>query len=164
MRPIDPVIEELRHEAATTRRMLERIPDAKVGWKPHEKSMPLGLLGNHLAELLGWTPAITGADGYDLVTADYVPPEVGTRATILDTFDKNLEAALAVLGSAPDAEWYAPWTFKKDGRVVFQLPRIAVLRSMVVSHMIHHRGQLSVYLRLNNVPLPPIYGPSADEG
>lgn len=161
---IDPVVEELRYEAAGTRKLLERIPEAKAGWQPHPKSMPLGVLGAHVAELISWAPAITEAPEYNFVPAEYTPPKIETKAALLGAFDANVETAVSALKALPDPGWMETWTFKKDGEVVFQLPRIAVVRSMILSHMIHHRGQLTVYLRMNDVPLPAIYGPSADEG
>lgn len=160
------LLPEFDHEMANTRKALERVPEDKFGWKPHEKSMTLGRLATHVAELAGWVPTTLERESLDLAPPGapaYQPQTAGSRAELLESFDKNVAAARAVIGGAADAQWMVPWTLLVGGKTMFSMPRIAVLRGMVMNHMIHHRGQLAVYLRLNDVPVPALYGPSADE-
>jgi uncharacterized damage-inducible protein DinB len=161
----DALLPEFDHEMGTTRRLLDRAPEAQFGWKPHEKSMTLGGLSSHLANIPTWCAAILGAPVMDLATIpeDARPKPASSRADLLALFDKNVAAAREKLAHATDAEMVAPWTLRQGAQEIFTLPRVAALRSFVMNHSIHHRGQLSVYLRLNNVPLPSIYGPTADE-
>lgn len=161
----DALLPEYDHEMGTTRRVLERLPDAEFGWKPHDKSMSLGELGQHLAGLVMWSGAIANQSEFDLATfnPEDLPP-MGTREKLLAAFDASVASSRAVLASKTDGELLAPWTLKKQGKEIFTLPRIAAIRSFVMNHCIHHRGQLTVYLRLKNLPVPSIYGPSADEG
>ncbi len=158
----DGLLAEFDHEAATTRKLLERLPDEKLGWKPHAKSMSLGGLGTHLANLPTWAGTILNEPSFD-VTNETRATELASRAAIVDTFDVNAKRARAWMDKT-DAEYAGRWTLLRGGQEMFSLPRIAALRSFVMSHIIHHRGQLSVYLRLIDVPVPAIYGPSADEG
>jgi uncharacterized damage-inducible protein DinB len=161
------LLAEFDHEMGGTRRELERVPDGKAEWKPHPKSMTLGRLASHLAELPEW-----GRFTMQLTEFDIAPPgqprlaphNLATRAEILALFDRTTLEGRKAMAAASDADWMVPWTFKKGGVVGFTLPRIAVIRSLVLNHMIHHRAQLGVYLRLLDVPLPSLYGPSADEG
>jgi uncharacterized damage-inducible protein DinB len=157
------LLPEFDQEMQTLRRALERLPEDKLTWKPHEKSMSLGQLATHLATTAQWAEAIAGADSFDVSTAP-PNPELKSRAEILSTFDASTSAAHKAIASTNDAAMMFPWTLKAGDRAVFTLPRIAVFRSFILNHLIHHRGQFSVYLRLNNVPVPSIYGPSADEG
>lgn len=161
------LLPEYDHEMATTRKLLERVPEDRFGWQPHDKSMTLGRLATHLAELPGLGLRITQADSLDLNPPDgsggYKPTTLGSRQEILDTFDSRVAAAREAIASLEDQEMMKPWSLLNGGRPIFTLPKAAVLRSMLLSHSIHHRGQLSVYLRLNDVPVPSIYGPSADE-
>jgi uncharacterized damage-inducible protein DinB len=160
----ESLLPEFDRETGITRRLLERIPDGQFAWKPHEKSMTLGRLAEHLAELPGWAKVAIDLSGIDMATPrppDYVPPP--TRAAVLEMFDKNVADARATLTRKSDAELMAPWTLKAQGKEVFTMPKAIVLRSFVMNHLIHHRGQMSVYLRLQNVPVPSMYGPSADE-
>jgi uncharacterized damage-inducible protein DinB len=157
------LLPEFDHEMATTRRALERVPEDKLGWKPHDKSMTLGALATHLATINHWAEAIMGTESFDVATAP-PNPELKSRAEILAAFDENTAAARKAISAATDAQLFQPWTLLSSGNTIFTLPRVAVLRSFILSHQIHHRGQFSVYLRLNNVPVPSIYGPSADEG
>ena len=165
MRLSETLLPELKHEMATTRRLLERVPDDRVDWKPHDKSMSLGRLATHVAELPGFVAMILGSEEFDLASrgAGYTPKTLNTHQEMLDEFDANVGRAEAALESAENEALMTPWTFRRGERVVFTLPRIAALRSIFFNHSIHHRGQLSVYLRLNDVPVPSIYGPSADE-
>jgi uncharacterized damage-inducible protein DinB len=160
----ESLVPEFDRETGMTRRLLERIPDGQFAWKPHEKSMTLGRLSEHLAELPGWAKVSIEQSGIDMATPrppEYVPP--ATRAAVLAMFDKNVAEARAALTGRSDAELMAPWTLNYQGKEVFTMPKAIVLRGFVMNHLIHHRGQMSVYLRLQNVPVPSIYGPSADE-
>ena len=156
------ILGELQYEAATTRKMLERVPQASFTWKPHEKSMTLGQLTGHVANLFGtWLTATLSQDEFDL--ADSHPLQAENVSEILEHFDQNIASAFELLKTQSDERLLATWRLKRGGQVLFEMPRWAVFRSMVLNHIIHHRGQLSVYLRLQNVPLPPVYGPTADE-
>ncbi|HSM84881.1 MAG TPA: DinB family protein [Candidatus Limnocylindrales bacterium] len=157
------LLPEFDHEMQTTRRTLERVPEDKLTWKPHDKSMTMGALATHLATINGWAEAILGTESFDVSTAP-PNPELKSRAELLAAFDKSVASARKAMEKASDAELMKPWSLISAGKTVFTLPRVAVLRSFIFSHSIHHRGQFSVYLRLNNVPVPSIYGPSADEG
>jgi uncharacterized damage-inducible protein DinB len=159
----DPIIAELKHEGATTRKLLERVPEGAFGWKPHEKSMPLGRLAGHVAELPGLIPAIVTQSELDFASGAYKPFAATSASELLETFDKTLSAAMDSLETASDGQLFETWQLKNAGQVLIELPRIAMIRSLVLNHLVHHRGQLSVYLRLQDVPLPSIYGPSADE-
>jgi uncharacterized damage-inducible protein DinB len=160
----DSLLPEFDREMGLTRRLLERVPDGQFSWKPHQKSMTLGRLAEHLAELPGWAKVSILESGIDMATprpADYVPPP--TRADVLAMFDKNVAEARTALTGRTDAELMAPWTLKAQGKEIFTMPKAIVMRGFVMNHIIHHRGQMSVYLRLHDVPVPSIYGPSADE-
>ena len=159
----DGLVAEYDHEMGTTRKLLERLPEAQLSWKPHEKSMSLGGLATHLANIPRWAGVILDEPFFDLASA---PPNLEAKASredILNLFDESTTRARVSMDKS-DAEYAARWALKRAGREMFTMPRIAAFRSFVLSHIIHHRGQLSVYLRLNNVPVPAIYGPSADEG
>jgi uncharacterized damage-inducible protein DinB len=158
----DSLLAEYDHEVATTRKLLERVPDERLGWKPHPKSMSLGGLGTHLANLPTWAGNILNEPFFDLAGMT-VATEKTSRDDILKAFDENTKQARELLDKT-DAEYVARWSLRRSGQEMFNLPRIAALRSFVMSHIIHHRGQLSVYLRLNDIPVPPMYGPTADEG
>lgn len=162
----DVLLPEYDHEMGVTRRLLERLPEQEFAWKPHEKSWSLGELATHLTNIPTWTRAITERVEFD--TADLAPdatPRVpATARELQQRFDANVAAARRRLDAMSDAEFTALWTFKKGGQVVFTMPRIAALRGFLMNHSVHHRGQLSVYLRLKNVPVPAMYGPTADEG
>jgi uncharacterized damage-inducible protein DinB len=159
----DSLLPEFDMEMANTRRALERVPMDKADWKPHPKSMALGRLATHLAELPGWVVTTVGSDELDFSTG-YNPPKAETTADLLALFDRNVSAARAALAGASDEVWHKPWTLRNGDHKIFTLPKIAVHRTFTMNHVIHHRGQLTVYLRLNDVPVPSIYGPSADEG
>jgi uncharacterized damage-inducible protein DinB len=160
------LLPEFDHEMANTRKTLERVPEDKFEWRPHEKSMTLGGLTTHLSNLPSWV-----AHGVNLDELDVAPEgnplrveQVRTRAEALANFDRNVAAARAAIEGASDEHLLKHWTLLSNGRVVMTVPRVAMLRGFVMNHMIHHRGQMSVYLRLNDVPVPSLYGPSADEG
>jgi len=159
----DALLPEFDHETGTTRRLLERLPEDRFGWKPHEKSMSLGRLATHVAEVPHWGSVALTSTELDMVPGAYQPVTKESRAEILALFDENAAAFRRQLESVTDGELMVTWTLKSEGKAVFGLPRIGVIRSLVMNHMIHHRGQLSVYLRQNDVPLPAMYGPSADE-
>jgi uncharacterized damage-inducible protein DinB len=161
----DGLLPEYDHEMATTRRVLARVPEPEYAWKPHEKSMSLGELAGHVAYMPAWCVATFAAPMYDFATAgeEAKVRAPDSNASMLAAFDANVAKARASIAAAEDGELRAPWTLKNGGHEVFTLPRVAAIRSFVMNHMIHHRGQLSVYLRLKNVPLPSIYGPTADE-
>jgi len=159
------LLPEFDHEMATTRRVLERVPEGNYDWKPHEKSMTIGRLAGHVAELPGWVPVTLEREKFDMATdgAQFTPLNASSRKALLEAFDKNVATARKAIAAASDEELMKNWSLIHQGKPVFTMPRAAVLRSFTMSHIIHHRGQLSVYLRLNNVPVPSIYGPSADE-
>jgi uncharacterized damage-inducible protein DinB len=160
------ILPEFDHEMANTRKVLERVPEARAAWKPHAKSWTLGELALHLANLPTWTVITLHQSELDLGPGSGAPAkrEFISRAAMLEAFDRNVAEARAAIASAGDAQMLETWTLKKDGKVALALPKVAVLRSFVMNHQIHHRGQLTVYLRSNDVPLPSLYGPSADEG
>jgi uncharacterized damage-inducible protein DinB len=158
---------EFDQEMANTRRTLERIPEDKLDWKPHEKSMPLGRLAGHLAELAGWTTATLKQDTFDFQPPGAPPMQPfipKSRKEVLDAFDKGTKEARAAIAESSDEHLMKNWSLLSGGKTLMTMPRTAVLRSFVMNHVIHHRAQLGVYLRLNNIPVPSIYGPSADEG
>ena len=162
----EALLPEFDQEMANTRKNLERVPEDKLGWKPHEKSGTMGWLATHVAEIPGWAVTAIETDSLDLAPPGgpvYQPRVASTRAEILAIFDKNIAAARAAIAGASDGHLMKPWALLKGGSMVLTMPRAVVLRSFVMNHMIHHRAQLGVYLRLNDVPVPAVYGPSADE-
>ena len=162
----DSLLPEFDHEMANTRKTLERVPEEKFDWRPHEKSMTLGGLTTHLANLPSWVSHGINLDELDIAPGGnpFRVEQVQSRAEALDNFDRNVAAARAAIAGASDEHLFKHWSLLSNGRTVMTLPRVAVLRSFVMNHMIHHRAQLGVYLRLNDVPVPSLYGPSADEG
>jgi uncharacterized damage-inducible protein DinB len=159
------LLPELEHEAATTRTLLALCPADRTSWKPHPKSFSLGDLGTHLANLPRWCSMTIAMPELDVAPADgpaFPPPVFTSIPDMLATFDANVASAREALAGATDAQLMEPWTLKKTGVTIFTLPKAACLRSFVLNHMIHHRGQLDVYLRLCDVPLPQVYGPTAD--
>lgn len=162
MNIIDPILMEFTHEAGITRRLLERVPDEQLGWKPHEKSMSMGRLASHIAEIPTFVAAILGQDEL-ILPGSYTPLNAGSTAEILEAFDKNVAMATEMMQGQSNERLMQPWRLKKGEHVVFEMPRIGVIRGLVLNHSVHHRGQLSVYVRMHDVPLPSIYGPSADE-
>ncbi len=158
------LIGELTHEAATTRKCLERIPAETFDFKPHEKSMTMIRLATHVAEMADWINETCTKDELDFATADYKPFEPTTTAELVEFHDQVIVKALEALKNTSDEDMQKPWTLKNGEQVYFTMPKIATLRTMCFNHIWHHRGQLTVYLRLNDIPVPEIYGPSADEG
>ena len=159
------LLPEFDHEMATTRSLLERVPEASAAWKPHPKSTSLGDLAAHVVSLSGWASAILTLPELDLNPPGgpgFTPPTFGTTEALLRQFDENVRGARATIAATSDQDMMVSWSLKNAGHAIFSMPRIAVFRSFMMNHVIHHRGQLSVYLRLNDVPLPSIYGPTAD--
>ncbi len=159
------ILPELDHEMATTRSLLERVPDDKADWTPHPRSTPIGRLAMHLANLSGLGVRILELTEVDMNPPGGPPmkaPEFTSTADVLALFDENVAKARAAIAAASDDALQEPWSLRNAGHTIFTLPRAAVIRTMVLNHVIHHRGQLSVYLRLLDVPLPSIYGPTAD--
>jgi len=157
---------EFDHEMAITRKFLERVPEDKFNWAPHPKSMKLGDLASHLTHMPGWLEHTFAQDELDLAPGgNRMPmPKGNNRKELLAMFDKSVTAGRAALAAATDdSAWMKPWALKANGQTLLSLPRAAVVRTFVISHVIHHRAQLGVYLRLNDVPVPSTYGPSADE-
>ena len=160
------ILPEFEHEMANTRKTLERVPYEKFDWKPHPKSTAMGGLATHLANIPSWTAYTFEKDELDIAPPGAPPfrlEEAKSRAEILTAFDKNVASARAALEKASDENWQGKWSLLHGGKAIFTLPRTAVMRGFVMNHLIHHRAQLGVYLRLLDVPVPSIYGPSADE-
>jgi uncharacterized damage-inducible protein DinB len=160
----ESILPEFDHETATTRTLLERVPSDKAEWKPHAKSMSLGQLAMHIANLPQWSAIALERTYFDTNPTGSPPmwPPTDSAQGVLETYDRNVAAARALLARMTDGEFMVQWTLKNAGRTMFSMPRVAVFRSFVLNHAVHHRGQLSVYLRLLDVPLPNIYGPTAD--
>ena len=161
------ILPEFEHEMANTRKTLERVPEDKFDWKPHEKSMTLGGLATHLGNIPSWTAQTFDRDELDISPPGQPPyrlEQAKSRAELLEAFDKNVSSARGALEAATDENWQGKWSLLAGGNKIFTLPRTAVMRGFVMNHLIHHRAQLGVYLRLLDVPVPSIYGPSADEG
>jgi uncharacterized damage-inducible protein DinB len=163
----ETLLPEFDQEMASTRKLLERVPEGKLAWKPHEKSMALGRLAGHVTELPGWAIQTVRVEVLDL-TPEGGPPmqaySVRSVTEMLETFDKNVSEGRAAIAGATDEHLHKMWSLKFRGQIVLTMPRSAVLRNVVMNHLIHHRAQLGVYLRLNDVAIPGMYGPSADEG
>jgi uncharacterized damage-inducible protein DinB len=153
---------DLEPELATTRRVLERLPDEHFDWKPHPKSFSFGTLATHVANLVHWQVMALTLDELDLgAQAPQVRPT--DRDGVLRAFDANVEELRATMAGMQDAAFSETWTLRMGERVIMQMPRLGVMRMMSLNHMIHHRAQLGVYLRLLDLPVPPVYGPTADE-
>lgn len=157
------LIAEIEQEAQSLRKSLERVPAEKFDWKPHEKSMSFAQLASHVAELISWTVPTLTAPELDFATMDYKPFVPQTTQDLVDFFERNLSEAIETLNNTPDALYGEMWTLRQGEQIFFTMPKAAVMRGFVLSHLYHHRGQLSVYLRLNDIPVPSLYGPSADE-
>jgi uncharacterized damage-inducible protein DinB len=160
---VDTLLPEFDHEMTLTRKVLERVPDDRLDWKPHAKSYAAGQLAQHLATIPLWGALTLSQSDVDLAGMPPLEP-LKTRKDILALFDGHATSARAALVGKSDAELKAQWALKRDGHVIFSMPKHAVWRSFVISHLIHHRAQLGLYLRLLDVPVPSTYGPSADEG
>lgn len=162
----DSILPEFDHEMASTRKVLERVPDDKLDWRPHPKSNTIGWNANHLAELPGWSVSILTQPNYDFAPIGgerYQSPKLTSRREILELFDRNVAQARKALANAKDDTMGDAWSLLAGGNPIFTMPRAAVVRGFLLSHMIHHRAILCVYLRLNDIPIPALYGPSGDE-
>ena len=162
----DALLPEFEREMATTRNVLARCSDDSLQWRPHPKSWTMAELATHIANMAGWTIPTLTQDSMDIAPAGappYKEEPAASQQAVLALFDKNAAAGKAALESATDEQLMKSWSLLAGGQTIFTMPRIAVLRSLIMNHSIHHRGQLSVYLRLNDIPVPSIYGPSADE-
>ena len=157
------MINEIKHEGAQTKKLLERVPFDKFDWSPHEKSMKLGKLAVHVAEIPRWSSQILSAPEFDFTKAGYKQAEVYSTEELVQLSENNIQKALDDFNAAKDEDLMASWTFRRGEHVIFTLPRAAAIRTLAMNHLLHHRGQLSVYLRLLNIPIPGMYGPSADE-
>ncbi|MCU1238787.1 MAG: DinB [Candidatus Solibacter sp.] len=166
MKISDALLPEFDQEVKTTRKCLERIPEDKFTYKPHLKSFDMISLATHIATMLGWGTTTMQADSFDYAPEGgepYVPPVVKTNADLLALFDKGAAEFRAALAAAENEAMMKPWSLLGGGKVMFTMPRAAVIRGMIFNHIVHHRGQLSVYLRMCDIPVPALYGPSADE-
>ena len=162
----DTLLPEFDHEMSMTRLAIERaatLPDAALEWRPHPKSFTLGALATHLAQLPRWGVSILTRDFHDLAESTPQVAALPSIAAVLDTFDAHVRTVRASLVEMTDGQLLQPWALRRGARVVLSVPRVSALRGFVVRHTVHHRGQLTVYLRMHDVPLPPLYGPTADE-
>src|SRR5579863_3516976 len=163
----DALLPEFDQEMAHTRKTLERVPEDKFTWKPHPKSFSMISLATHIANMTGWTVDTMTKESFDISppgARPYKEELAASRAQLLEKFDNNVKSARAALAAANDEAFLKNWSLLAAGNTLFTMPRIACIRTFVMNHVIHHRAQLGVYLRLNDVPVPSIYGPSADEG
>jgi uncharacterized damage-inducible protein DinB len=162
----ETLLPEFEQEMKTTRRLLERVPDSAAQWAPHAKSMKMGELAQHIPSLVSWVRQVVTLPELDMNPPGgppFKPEPFVSAAQMLSDFDHRVADARTVIAGASDAALGEPWSLKSGGHTIFTMPRSGVLRFFTMNHIIHHRGQLSVYLRLNDIPLPSIYGPTADE-
>lgn len=164
----DAFIAELKHESSLTKKMLERVPFDKkdpivIGWKPHEKSMTLGRLATHIAQIPHWISDIIHIDDYDFASRSFKPVTADSKEELMKIFQETLDMAIADLDIVSDEALNEKWTVRAGEKVMYNTPKKVAIRGWAFSHLVHHRGQLSVYLRLLDVPVPGMYGPSADE-
>lgn len=157
------LLADVDQEMAATRRLLERVPDTAFAWRPHARSATLGGLANHLALIPRWGLSILTRDAHDLAAPTPPPEPLTTMADLLGRFDRHVADIRTALVEASDAHLAAPWALRRGSHLILSVPRMGAVRSFVLHHLIHHRGQMTVYLRLRDVPLPPLYGPTADE-
>ena len=161
------MLSEYDQEMQNTRKVLERVPDEKWNWKPHEKSGTVGWTAGHVANMVSWLHYTLSTEELDYAPVNgpaYEPPKITNRKELLAEFDKNVTDSRAALASVSDADIMKPWKLLAGGKEIFTMPKIACIRGMVMNHIIHHRAQLTVYFRLLGIPVPGLYGPSADEG
>lgn len=163
---VEALLSEFDDEMVKTRKSLERVPGDRLDWRPHEKSMTMGRLATHLAEIPAWAVEALGQESLDIAPPGEPPPQprfLASPQEILDLFDKNVAQGRVLVAATNEEQLAVPWSLLSGGKVLFTQPRLAILRAWVLNHIVHHRAQLGVYLRLNNIALPAIYGPSADE-
>jgi uncharacterized damage-inducible protein DinB len=158
----ESLLPEFEEEMKNTRKLLECVPDGKFDYQPHKKSMTLGRLATHVAEMPSWTTFTLEQEVLDM-QPDFKPQIATSRAELLQMFDQGVTDARTRIAAASDSDWEKIWTFKFAGKTIMSMPRSAVMRSTIMNHLIHHRAQLGVFLRLNDVAIPGMYGPSADE-
>jgi uncharacterized damage-inducible protein DinB len=163
MTRLEILLLEFTHEIATTRTHLERVPPDKFEWRPHQKSFTSGQLASHIVDCMRWVPRIFSADVFNVDTRTFTEFEAANIEELLTEFDREASEAKRAMASAPDTSATGSWRLLINGKTRFEKPREAVFRDMTLSHLVHHRGQLSVYLRLLDVPVPGSYGPTADE-
>ena len=161
--PLSPMLQEFHRECATTRRVLDRVPADKLAWAPHAKSMTIGKLAHHIATVPGGISQIAQNDVHDMDPAAFAPPQPKDKKEILDAFEASAKTAEQFIESLTESQATATWRLKANGHEIVAMPRVELIRNIMFNHLYHHRGQLSVYLRLLDVPVPSIYGPSADE-
>src|SRR5215831_12179667 len=159
----DAFIAELKHESSLTKKMLEKVPLDQRDWKPHDKSMTLGRLASHVAEIPHWISRIITIDDWDFAARGFSSQVAGTSEELLNIFQEKLDKAIVDLSSMSDEDFNKTWIVRRGDQMRNELPKKVAIRGWGFSHLIHHRGQLSVYLRLLDVPVPGMYGPSADE-
>lgn len=162
----ESLLPEFDIEMAGTRKALERIPDEKLDWKAHEKSNTIGWVAAHLVEIVGWVEGALTQDAWDINPPDgepYKTPQLASRQEILDLFDANVATARTRIAQTSDEQFGKPWSLLSGGETLLTMPKAAVIRTWVLNHTIHHRAHLCVYLRLNDIPVPALYGPSGDE-
>ena len=160
------LLPEFQHEMAGTRKTLERVPDDKLEWKAHPKSNTIGWVAAHLAEIPGWVEGTLSGSEWDihpLGSEPYRTPHIASRRQILEVFDANVAAATRAIGATSDEAYMQEWSLLAQGEKLFTMPRYSVIRGFVINHIVHHRAILCVYLRLNDIAVPGLYGPSADE-
>lgn len=166
MSRIQSLLAEYDHLAKNARKTVERIPDDKFGWKPHEKSFSMGDLASHLVNIQTWLNVTLDMDEFDMHPTEgeeFIPPKASNKEELLEMFDKNFEEGKKCLSETPDEKLDDNWSLLSGGNVLFTMPKVAVVRNFVLNHMIHHNAQLGMYLRLNDIPVPATFGPSADE-
>jgi uncharacterized damage-inducible protein DinB len=166
MKISESILPEFDQEMANTRKVLERVPEGKDDWKPHAKSSTLSALAAHIANMPDWAGLTMQSDSFDYAppgAPPYETPKFGSNKALLAAFDKSVAEARSALAAADDSKMLGPWTLMAGGKALMTMPRVAVIRTFVMNHTIHHRAQLGVYLRLNDIPLPQLYGPTADE-
>ena len=157
------LLPEFDHEMVTTRKLLDRVGDETFAYKPHDKSFAMGSLAIHIARIPTWTKITIDQDSLDLAAPGSTETAPKTKTELVTLFDENVRVAHDAIAAVPDDVLFKPWSLMNGTTTLLTMPKVAILRSFVMNHLIHHRGQLSVYLRLNNIPVPSIYGPSADE-
>jgi uncharacterized damage-inducible protein DinB len=166
MKISETLLPEFDQEMANTRKTLERVPFDKLSWQPHPKSMTFGALATHIATMPGWASVTMQGDSFDYAPPGgepYQNPSFASHKELLEAFDKGVSEVRAVIAAADDSKFLEPWTLMAGGKSIFTMPKAAVMRSFVMNHTIHHRAQLGVYLRLNDIAVPSVYGPTADE-